>query len=212
MPTADLFMLACREGGERLAQALLAMDRAWHAICLREGQRVLGDKALAEDAVQEAFVKVWQRCATFRGDAELLSWVRGIVRNTVLDHWRRRHPSEDWQADDGAVRQDVEQAWMALVGAPATPEQALNEQQLAELFNRCQAAFDAASPLHAQVVRWVAVEGLSPAEVSALIGRSPGATREFLSQARKKARAYFEPWYRAQKAQESAVGGCHDAG
>lgn len=212
MPTAHLFMLACQEGGDRLAQALLAMDRAWHAICLREGKRILSDRALAEDAVQEAFIKVWQRCATFRGDAELLAWVRGIVRNTALDHWRRRHPSEDWQTDDGTVRHDVEQAWRAEVGAPATPEQQLNEQQLAELFTCCQSAFETAAPLHAQVVRWVAVDGLSPAEVAALIGRSRGATREFLSQARKKARVFFEPWYRAQQAHGPAVGETDVAG
>jgi RNA polymerase sigma-70 factor (ECF subfamily) len=158
---------------------------------------VLGDQALAEDAVQDAFVKVWQRCATFRGEAELGAWVRSIVRHTVLDHWRQRQPGEDWLDDQGGVRAEVEQAWSAQAGAPATPEQRLNEQQLADLLARCQAAFEAAAPLHAQVVRWVAVEGLTPAEVAGLLGRSPGATREFLSQARKKARLFYEPWHQA---------------
>jgi RNA polymerase sigma factor (sigma-70 family) len=142
-------------------------------------------------------VKVWQRCATFRGEAELGAWVRSIVRHTVLDHWRQRQPGEDWLDDQGGVRAEVEQAWSAQAGAPATPEQRLNEQQLADLLARCQAAFEAAAPLHAQVVRWVAVEGLTPAEVAGLLGRSPGATREFLSQARKKARLFYEPWHQA---------------
>lgn len=49
-------------------------------------RRILGDRELAEDAVQEAFVRIWRSAANFdpaRGVA--LAWVGRIVRNAALD-------------------------------------------------------------------------------------------------------------------------------
>jgi DNA-directed RNA polymerase specialized sigma24 family protein len=51
-------------------------------------------------------------------------------------------------------------------------------------------------PQAAAAIAWVAEDGLSIDELSALLGRSRGATRQFLSQSRKKARIYLDPWYR----------------
>jgi RNA polymerase sigma-70 factor, ECF subfamily len=53
--------------------------------------RVLGDPGRAEDALQEAFVSVWSRAATF--DAErgsLRAWLLTSVRNRCIDHLRGR--------------------------------------------------------------------------------------------------------------------------
>ena len=50
--------------------------------------------------VQETFIKVWLRCATFRGQSELLPWIRAILRNGLLDRVRRAHPEVPFDADD----------------------------------------------------------------------------------------------------------------
>ena len=53
---------------------------------LASARRILGDRELAEDAVQEAFVRIWRSAAKFdpaRGVA--LAWVGRIVRNAALD-------------------------------------------------------------------------------------------------------------------------------
>ena len=47
-----------------------------------------GDSQLADDIAQEAFVKAWLSCDTFRGDARFATWVRRIALNTFLNHQR----------------------------------------------------------------------------------------------------------------------------
>ena len=50
------------------------------------------------------------------------------------------------------------------------------------------ARFSEAYPEACQAIVWAAVDGLKSAQIAELIGRSAGATREFLSQTRKRLR------------------------
>ena len=66
-----------------------------HRICRpwmsRVAHRVLHNRELAEDVVQEALLKIWQRAALFshsRGTAK--TWIATVVRNQALDVIRRR--------------------------------------------------------------------------------------------------------------------------
>lgn len=53
--------------------------------------RVLGDGARAEDAVQEAFMNVWSRAATFDPEkGSLRAWLLTSVRNRSIDYLRGR--------------------------------------------------------------------------------------------------------------------------
>ena len=63
--------------------------------------RVLRDTSLAEDAVQETFVKIWRSARQF--DAALgtpQSWISVIARNVALDLVRRRRPYEELSNTD----------------------------------------------------------------------------------------------------------------
>ena len=63
--------------------------------------RILRDGSLAEDAVQEAFVKIWRSAAQF--DATLgtpQSWISVIARNVALDLIRKRRPHEELSDTD----------------------------------------------------------------------------------------------------------------
>ncbi len=51
---------------------------------------LMPDRVAADDVFQEVFLTVKQREATFRRDGNFLAWVRGIARNKVLEHHRRR--------------------------------------------------------------------------------------------------------------------------
>jgi len=82
--------------------------------------RSLGDRGLAEDAVQETFVRAWQAAARF-DDAlgSLRTWLFAIVRNVVIDVSRARAVRPPLAAgvttdDLGALDDEVEQiltAW-----------------------------------------------------------------------------------------------------
>ena len=59
-------------------------------------QRVLRDGSLAEDAVQETFVKIWRSARHFNATLGTpQSWISVIARNVALDLVRRRRPYEE---------------------------------------------------------------------------------------------------------------------
>jgi len=82
-------------------------DRAAFAQLVRRHQTALFNFALrqvripqvAEDVVQESFVRVVQNAADFKHEARFTTWVYTITRNLCIDHLRKRalrkHPSLD---------------------------------------------------------------------------------------------------------------------
>jgi len=66
-------------------------DQAWTL-----ARYLLKDPAEAEDAVQEAFVKLWNNQQ--RVDPERIRpWLMKVTRNLCLDRLRRRRPTQEWQ-------------------------------------------------------------------------------------------------------------------
>ena len=57
--------------------------------------RMTGDSYLAEDLMQETFVRALRARNTYNPRGRLASWLFGIATNLLKDHWRRerkRHP------------------------------------------------------------------------------------------------------------------------
>ncbi len=53
--------------------------------------RIVGDRALAEEVVQETFWRVWRNAASFQTQRGVFAgWLRGITRHLAIDLWRRR--------------------------------------------------------------------------------------------------------------------------
>ena len=59
--------------------------KKWETPLLRLCFSYLGDRALAEDAVQETFLKAWKGYVRFRGAAEEKTWLTRIAVNTSKD-------------------------------------------------------------------------------------------------------------------------------
>ncbi len=71
-------------------------DRLW-AVALR----TTGDPEEAADALQDALISAFRRADSFRGDAEVTTWLHRIVVNACLDRLRRRRSRPvDLVADD----------------------------------------------------------------------------------------------------------------
>ncbi|MGE0581122.1 MAG: RNA polymerase sigma factor [Steroidobacteraceae bacterium] len=190
----EQFIRACREGGSALEQAMRALDREHFAALYRECRRAVRDAPTARDLVQDTFIKVWQRCASFHGDSELLPWLRAILRHTMLDSFRRRDRA--LSLDDTVLSEEIERKLIELSAhATATPLGDAQASEYREVFQRCWEAFERDCPTHAAVIAWIGEDGLGNEEIAGLLGRSPGATREFVSQCRKKARVYLAEWY-----------------
>ncbi|MGA7884515.1 MAG: sigma-70 family RNA polymerase sigma factor [Acidobacteriaceae bacterium] len=76
------------QGGDaRAFETLYAMHkRRVYSLCLR----MLGNVAEAEDLTQEAFLQLYRKIATFRGDSAFSTWLHRLAVNVVLMHLRRK--------------------------------------------------------------------------------------------------------------------------
>jgi len=188
-------MRACREGGAAIEQALRRLDRDFFAVLYSRALRLLRSADAARDLVQDTFIKVWQRCSTYHGDSELLPWIEAILRRGALDLFRRQGREVPLDEGQGMNAELIARVAELSQSEIATPDDDLRRAQLADCFQRCWAEFERAAPSHAAVISWIAADGLSHEEIATLLERSPGATREFISQCRKRARVHLAEWY-----------------
>jgi RNA polymerase sigma-70 factor (ECF subfamily) len=88
--------------------ALRAAYEAHGPELYRFARRSLGDGALAEDAVQEAFVRAWRASASYDpAKASQRTWLFAILRNVVIDmvRARRSRPPLSSKGDDEGPEQ-----------------------------------------------------------------------------------------------------------
>jgi len=78
-----------------------------------------GDARLAEDAAQEAFVRVWQNLHRYQAQHAFRSWLYRIAANAALDSLRREHPAVDLDS-------------LPLSDPDASPEQSVEANQRAQ--------------------------------------------------------------------------------
>jgi len=72
-------------------------------------ERRLGDRALAEDILQDAFVKSIEKGEHLRDDEAATAWFYRILRNAVIDHYRRgRVKSRSLELLAGELKNAVE--------------------------------------------------------------------------------------------------------
>jgi len=90
----------CTENGMAAAHA------AHHAGMLARARRIVVDPNLAEDVVQEAFLRAWRACSTFDpAGGPLANWLLAITANTSVDMVKarmRRPPLASGSADEDA--------------------------------------------------------------------------------------------------------------
>lgn len=94
-------------------------DRMW-AVALR----TCGDREMASDCVQDAFVAAYRRAESFRGESAVTTWLHRIVVNACLDRLRRHRPLiqlPEYELTDGRdehastlVRLDIREALQRL--------------------------------------------------------------------------------------------------
>lgn len=164
-------MLALRAGD---GAAFDVLFRRWSGPLLRYLDRMVHDLAVAEELVQEAFIRVHQARDRYRPDARFSTWLYRIATNLALNELRRpRHRAVHRSADeDGAPP-------LADVG-PGTDDRVdarrrarAVEAALAELPDKQRAALCLA-----------AVEGLSYAEVAEALDVTEKAVKSLVHRAR----------------------------
>jgi RNA polymerase sigma-70 factor (ECF subfamily) len=91
-PASDANLVARAQRGEEAAFASLfqAHKRGVYSLCLR----MTHSPADAEDLTQEAFLQVFRKIATFRGESTFSTWLHRLVLNRVLMHLRKKRLPE----------------------------------------------------------------------------------------------------------------------
>jgi RNA polymerase sigma-70 factor (ECF subfamily) len=95
-------------------------------VCLR----ILKDRAQAEDALQEVYIRVWRRAGSFHaGKASAMAWLVTIARNQSIDMIRARQPAavEFDEAPDVADQDPDPEARAVLSGEGRRIEACLGE-------------------------------------------------------------------------------------
>jgi RNA polymerase sigma-70 factor, ECF subfamily len=84
--SADLIRRAQAGDSDAFADLFNAHKARIYALCLR----MTSNTAEAEDLTQDAFMQVFRKLSTFRGDSALSTWLHRIAVNTVLMHFRKK--------------------------------------------------------------------------------------------------------------------------
>jgi RNA polymerase sigma-70 factor (ECF subfamily) len=86
MPEAEAITRA-QQGDGGCFEALYSMHkRRVYSLCLR----MIGNTAEAEDLTQEAFLQLYRKIATFRGESAFSTWLHRLAVNVVLMHLRKK--------------------------------------------------------------------------------------------------------------------------
>jgi len=83
---ADLVRLALEGNEDAFATLFNAHRTKVYSLCLR----MTSNTAEAEDLTQDAFLQVFRKLGTFRGDSALSTWLYRVAVNTVLMHFRKK--------------------------------------------------------------------------------------------------------------------------
>lgn len=133
--------------------------------------RMLGKAALADDVLQETWIRAMQHARDWQPDAPLKAWLYRIARNLCLDALRARGV---------ALQPDAEGSAETSATGPA-PEYPTSDPLFIELMER---AVQALSPAQREVVL-LRVEGLSFAEISRVTQVGTNTLKSRMNQARK---------------------------
>ena len=133
---------------------------------------LLGNTDDAEDAVQEAFLKIYRGAKTFRGGAAFSTWTYRVLVNTCYDALRRRRSRP--------VASSLDEAGDAGRGVPAAPPGADYPLRLA-----LEKAVAHLKPRHRAVFLLFAVEGFTHGEIGRILGIPEGTSKTFLFEAKK---------------------------
>jgi RNA polymerase sigma-70 factor (ECF subfamily) len=130
--------------------------------------RILRSREVAEEVLQEAFFKVWERASDYNaGIASPMTWMATIVRNRALDEARRRviRPTGDESELENIASGDEH------------PIAALERSEDVERLLRC---LDGLEPEKKEIVRLAYLDGLSREALAVRFGRPEGTIKTWL--------------------------------
>jgi RNA polymerase sigma-70 factor, ECF subfamily len=183
----------------RLAQARNAQafeflyelhGRRVYALCLR----MVGNPSDAEDLMQEAFLQLFRKIGTFRGESAFSTWLHRMTVNVVLMRLRKKslpvsslEETTEPDEDTGGPRKDIGAPDLRLSGA-------VDRVNLERSIDKLPPGYRTVFVLHD-------VQGYEHNEIAGIMGCSVGNSKSQLHKARTKLRDLLQEQIREQARQ-----------
>ena len=154
--------------------ALPQVYRRYAGAMYATAYNLLGNRDLAADAVQQAFIQAWRAAASFDPGRGLQPWLYSITRRAAIDTYRRqrreaRHVSydESWAADVEASVEgpSLDAAWQVW---------------------QVRRALDRLHPDERRVLQLAYYEGLTQSEIAQVLGIALGTVKSRTSRAQRR--------------------------
>jgi RNA polymerase sigma-70 factor, ECF subfamily len=173
----DGLVARAKAGDQSSLEALLAAVRPR---AMATAMKILRNADDADDAVQEAFVKIWRSFRRFEGRSAFSTWVHRIVMNASLDGLRRAGARHETQAGTDVQPEAVQEVEPA---NERTPESDLAELETQMLVRTAIARLPL---LHRQAVELRELEDCSYQEMADIIHCPIGTVMSRLHHARHR--------------------------
>jgi RNA polymerase sigma factor (sigma-70 family) len=133
--------------------AVRTLYREYGRLVFAVAYKVLGDRELAEEATQQAFLQAWRASASFEASKELGPWLATIARRAAIDIHRReaRHAH--------SALEDADPATPGLVSLPPSVDRVYDVWQVRQALREL-------SPDEANLVKLQHMEGLTHRQIA----------------------------------------------
>jgi RNA polymerase sigma-70 factor (ECF subfamily) len=170
----DMQLLVRVQRGDQQAMAVL-FDR-YSRVVYSVALRVLRDASVAEDILQEIFLQIWRKPASFSSTRGTLgAWLAVVARNRAIDHLRRKKPSEE-----------VEEMMLA------SPFDLAQESERNVLMERARAAIGLLPVEQRKTLEMAYFDGLTHTEIAEMTGDPLGTVKTRIRSALTSLRKAFQ--------------------
>jgi len=174
----DTLLAQCLEGKQH---AQLAVYNLYHRTMYNTSLRIVKNGDEAEDVMQESFLKAFTKLHTFKGEVAFGAWLKRIVINNSIQHYRKQQKMNEVALDDVLYKVEDNEASIA---DHAFTE--LKAQKVMETMARLKDNYRISLTLHL-------VEGYDYEEVSRIMNISYANCRTTISRAKDSLRKKLIP-------------------
>lgn len=162
----DEIIKGCRKN-DRKSQELLyrRYARAMYNLCLLYEN----DRDNAKDILQEGFIKIFRNIGSFNSNGSLKGWMKRIITNTAIDHYRKSNIEAQFIPIDSTVQS---------LSNDESASSVLNTGDIISQVNRLPKGARMIFQLHA-------IEGYSHKEIADLLHISEGTSKSQINRAKQ---------------------------
>ncbi len=201
MPQSVESANAIADSDARAVERTLAGDRdAFRALVERHSQsvfrlayRMTGNRHDAEEVVQEAFLRAYQKLGQFASRANFGTWVYRIAANYAIDRMRQRRKEEarrEAPRAEGQEKTESDPVNLVHDGKP-TPERLTQSIELRKQMQQALAALSHAERTAFVMRHW---EGCGIEEIAAVLKSNSGSAKNTVFRAVQKLRRSLQPF------------------